>query len=136
MALSRAGIASARSGAGEIQNLANSLKTAGEELKSTLTSNGNYQYFRMGTDKGTSVDTDINTAVDTVIDMLSPQISNVASAIESFCVRQEELNRLEELRKKEELEKNLSNVSGVVGAGVTAAKGVTAGPAASISRTI
>ena len=135
MALSRAGIASARNGAGEIQNLANSLKTAGEELKSTLTSNGNYQYFRMGTDKGTSVDTDINTAVDTVIDMLSPQISSVASAIESFCVRQEELNRLEELRKKEEAE-NAAKESGVVGAGVTAAKGVTAGPAASISRTI
>lgn len=125
MALSRAGIASARAGAGEIQNLATSLKTAGEELKSTLTSNGNYQYFKMGTDKGTSVDTDINTAVDTVIDMLSPQLSSVASAIESFCVRQEELNRLEELKRKEELEK-LSETIAVPGA----ATGVTAGPAA------
>ena len=101
MALSQGAINSARSGAGELNNLAGNLKTACGALKEVIRNNGNYQYFKLGTDKGTSVDTNINVAVDTIVDKLSPAISNLSSAINSFCTKQEELNRQEALRKQQ-----------------------------------
>ena len=107
MALSQGAINSARSGAGELNNLAGNLKTACGALKEVIRNNGNYQYFKLGTDKGTSVDTNINVAVDTIVDKLAPEISNLASAINSFCTKQEVLNRQEALDKikNEELER-------------------------------
>ena len=104
MAESQGVINRARNGAGEIKSLADNIKLASDQLNSALKQNGNYQYFKIGTDKGLSVDADLNQTVDTIVNMLAPQLNNVAGAIESFCVRQEELNRQEEYRRKQEEE--------------------------------
>lgn len=105
MALSRSGIAAVRSSSGEVNKLSQSLKTAGEELKSVLQTNGNYQFFKAGTDKGASVDADLNTAVDAIVDKLVSQISALSGTIEAFCVRQEQENaRIEAERRKKLLE--------------------------------
>ena len=104
MALTYGAIAAARSGAGAIASSSKSLDTASEDMKNTLRSNGNYQYFRRGTDKGFAVDTDLNTLVSATINTLLPALNRIPSAIEAFCARQEELNRQEEARRQKEME--------------------------------
>ena len=93
MALSSDGIAKSRSEAGEVNTLSKDLKTSGENLKSILHNNGNYQFFKMGTDKGASVDSDLNQTLDTVINELVPQINSLLATIEAFLARQAEENR-------------------------------------------
>ena len=93
MALSAEGISRGRNGASEVDSLSKDLNNSSENLKGILNSNGNYQYFKMGTDKGASVDNDLNTTLDTVVNDLVPQIQSLLAAIEAFFVRQEEENR-------------------------------------------
>lgn len=90
-----------RSQASAIPALINNLKSSSEEVKGTLSSNGNYQFFKMGTDKGATVDTSINDTVNTMIDRLVPALNTVLGEIESYCATQAELNRLERMRKDE-----------------------------------
>lgn len=94
-------IARIRSQASAIPSLINKLTSSGEEVKGILRSNGNYQYFRMGTDKGATVDTSINDTVNQMVDKLVPTLNSVLGAIESYCATQAELNRLERMKKGE-----------------------------------
>lgn len=114
MALTYGAIAAARSGAGAIASSSKSLDTASEDMKNTLRSNGNYQYFRRGTDKGFAVDTDLNTLVSATINTLLPALNRIPSAIEAFCARQEELNRQEEARRQKEMEAAKDDSLGVL----------------------
>ena len=114
MALSAGAIGAARAGASQISASASSLKLATEGLNSILKGNGNYQYFKVGTDKGTAVDTDLNKSADTIIDSLVPEIGKVSSAISAFCARQEELNRQEEARRQKEMEAAKDDSLGVL----------------------
>lgn len=93
MALSSDGITKSRNETNEINTLSKDLKTSGENLKDILHNNGNYQFFKMGTDKGASVDSDLNQTLDTVINELVPQINNLLATIEAFLARQAEENR-------------------------------------------
>ena len=93
MALSREGISRVRSHAANISNSTTQLQTTSDELKTSLQSNGNYQFFKIGTDKGTSVDSDLNLTLDTIVNELVPQLNGISGTIEAFCARQEEENR-------------------------------------------
>ncbi|MBR4671910.1 MAG: hypothetical protein IKO78_01750 [Bacilli bacterium] len=104
MALSRQGIAAVRSGAGKISNLATKVQGSGEELSTILRGNGNYQYFKIGTDKGSHVDSKLNLTLDTLLDRLVPQLSSIHTTLEGFCARQEEENRILEMRARQQRE--------------------------------
>ena len=93
MALSNDGITKSKNEASEVNTLSKDLKTSGENLKDILHNNGNYQFFKMGTDKGASVDSDLNQTLDTVVNELVPQINNLLATIEAFLARQAEENR-------------------------------------------
>ena len=88
-------INTARSSASSITSLAKQLEDKCNELKTSLTTNGNYQYFKLGTDKGTSVDDKLGKTINATIELLVPQINNVSKTIRNFCDVQEQLNRIE-----------------------------------------
>ena len=100
MALSRNGIAQIRTKTSEMKVLVSSLKGSLESVRNVLTENGNYQYFKTGTDKGTDVDDNLNSAINILLDSLVPEFANVSSAMESYCAQQEELNKRLELEKE------------------------------------
>ena len=102
MGCSYSDIAKIRGHNGQISSLITNLKTTSEELKEILQKDGNYQLFKLGTDKGYSLDEDLVLDVNTVIDQFVPALNDTSSAISSFCDKQEELNRAEELRKQRE----------------------------------
>ena len=109
MALSRDGIARARSGADEIKSVAAELSSASSALKELLDTNGNYRYFTIGTDLGGSVNWQLEATLRTINESFVGQCLNISGTINQFCNQQEELNRQEELRRQQHLENSANS---------------------------
>ena len=100
MGVSDAELARARTIANGFNDLAAKLAEATEEIKQILEGDGNYQYFKAGTDKGESVDKSINLAISTSDEKLVSNISGLSSAVETFCAEQARDN---ERRRRERM---------------------------------
>ena len=99
MALSNEGISSVRKDADEVGSHRKKLNQSSENLSNILKNNGNYQYFKAGTDKGNSVDSALNQTLTTITERLVPTINALENAIYAFLARQEEENRRAARRK-------------------------------------
>ena len=112
MALSREGIAKVRTSASTISQLVTTdLQSASEELKTKMQTDGNYQLFKVGTDKGYSVDEDLALTLNTIIENLIPSLSEADGLINEFCQVQENLNSMEEERRQRETQQTTNSKS-------------------------
>ena len=93
MALSNDGIVNVRTTADEVSTHTKNMDQASTDLMNLLNNNGNYQYFKAGTDKGASVDSALKETLSTITEQLTPQINALVSAIQAFLVRQAEENK-------------------------------------------
>ena len=99
MGLTDSQIAKVRSCCSSITDKISNVQSSCEGLTNILQHNGDYYYFKIGTDRGDATDSKLNKTIQVISSDLCGTFTNEVNEIRRYCDQQEELNRIKRLKE-------------------------------------